>query len=488
MITNLSRTIVVAFGLAAVVGACGGGNNNSTPANDSGTGTNDTWQPPVDSGHVTDSGTTTMSDATAEAEGGMDHGAPSTTYPAFLPDVGTIQSNNGFVMNAPVIVPITWNADGSQTVFQNFADEIGATSYWHATTSEYGVGPATSGMANHVSLMTAPPASISDTDLQTMVANNAGAMNGWPAPTPNTIYAFFLAPQTSLNLNMGGMSSEGDAASGDACANGVGGYHSQVTVGSVTTSYAVVAACNFGGSATMAQQTTESMSHELIEAATDPQPNGTDDAGAPVAGWVGFDTDHFAYNWFFEFSNTEVGDACEVSADNFYEEKETSPAFDAFVQRTWSNKPGPMGHNPCVPAPSPSTTAYFNVAVLNLSEVTLTLPPQLTGATGNTNQQVKGVHIPVGKSAVVELGFFSDGPTSGPWTLSWHQGSPFNPNVATYLNATIDKTTGVNGEKAYVTVTPTSAGKLAGELLWIESTLGTAKHMMPIVISSYESD
>lgn len=476
--------VAVAAVVASAMGACGGGTSNSTAA-DAGKEA-ETLEPGVDAGAVIDARTGSTTDATAEAEAeaGVDHGAPSATYPAFKPDVGSIQNNMGLVMTDPVIVPITWSADPSQSLFQAFSDTVGATAYWAAAATEYGVKAAVSGAANHVSFTTTAPASISDCDLQSWVTTNAGAAGtGWPAATQNTIYAFFLPPGTSLNLGQcTGPGSGADAgAANDACTQGVGGYHSQVTVGSVTTSYAVVPSCTFKGSpATAQQQSTESMSHELLEAVTDPHPNDNN------PGWIGFDTDHFAYNWFFEFQNTENGDACEVYSDSFFEDKETTPApFDYFVQRTWSNKPGPLGHDPCVPAPA---DPYFNVAVLNLSEVTLSLPPQLTGMSTTVNQQVKGVHIPVGKSGVIELGFFSDGPTSGPMTISWKQGSPFNPTAATYLDATIDKTSGVNGEKAYVTVTPNAAGKLAGELLWIDVALGGVKHIMPIVISSYESD
>ncbi len=477
---NLSYVMVAAVLAGAY--ACGGSSNNASSTaggEDAGTTLTDAAPeaaPRKDAG-PTDAG---VSDAAAEAEAGLDHGAASTTYPAFLPSVGQIQNNGGYVMQHPVIVPVTWHSDPNEAMFQQFAASVGGTSWWHATTSEYGVGAATAGAP--VSMTTTAPSSMQDSDFQTLIQTNAaanadGGTGAWPAPTQDTIYAFFLDPTTSLNMGPGQ-----DGGPTDACSSGVGGYHGQVTVGSVTTAYAIVPSCTFGPPYTAPQQSTMSMSHELVEAATDPQPY----ANSP--GWTGFDQEHFGFDWLLEFSS-ELGDACELYQESFYEEKETSPSFDFFVQRTWSNAAGPLGHNPCVPAPADS---YFNVAILNLAETTITLPPQLTGGTTAQNIQVKGVHIPVGQSAQVELGFFSDGPTSGPWTLSWHQGSPFNPNKATYLNVTIDQTTGVNGEKAYATVTPTGESKLAAELLWFESTLGTGstavKHIMPVVISSYVSD
>jgi len=78
-----------------------------------------------------------------------------------------------------------------------------------------------------------------------------------------------------------------------------------VTVGTVTTSYAVVPSCDFKIVPTAADQSTASMSHELIEAATDPQPNATE------PGYVGFTATSFAFDYFQEFQS-ETGDACEL--------------------------------------------------------------------------------------------------------------------------------------------------------------------------------
>ncbi len=469
MRANLSIFVVGAI-LAA---ACGGGTNTSpsgesTPQNDGGT-EKETGAPQPEAGGVTDGGS---SDAQADAG---DHGQPSSNYPAFKPDFAVLQNNGGPIMKNPVVVAITWSSDPSEASFQSFADNLGATNYWKAAVGEYGVGPVVSGAMNHISMTTAAPASLADSDLQSMVTTNAGVTAGWPAPTADTIYAFFLPPGTLLQMGMGGGGGGADAGT-DACSQGVGGYHSEIAVGSVNAEYAVVPSCTFGPGNTAAQQSTMSMSHEIAESATDPLTNSN-------PGYIGFDQDHFGFDWFLEFQD-ENGDACEAYKDSFFEDKETTPPFDFWVQRTWSNKQGPLGHDPCQPGDEP----YFNVAILNMQEVTVTLPPQLTGMSTSQNVQVKGVHIPVGQSATVDVGFYSDAPTSGPWTLTWGQGSPFNPTPATYLGAKIDYTTGLNGQVAHVTVTPNAMGKLNAELLWFKSTLNGVSHVMPLVVSSYESD
>ena len=232
--------------------------------------------------------TTPVEAGVPEAAPAPSNGAPSTTYPAFPVTNGQLQ-NGGINMTAPVIVAITWNDDPSQAYYDTFADTLGGTAYWKATSSEWGIGPATSGAADHVHLATAIPTTLADSDLQTMVTTNAGVTAGWPAATSNTIYAFFLAPGTSLNLgNQGG----GGGGSSDACTNGVGGYHDQVDVGSVTTAYAVVDSCNLMITPTVADQTTASMSHEINEASSDPQPQSN------AGGVEGFDNNSFAFDYF----------------------------------------------------------------------------------------------------------------------------------------------------------------------------------------------
>jgi len=377
------------------------------------------------------------------------------TYPAFTPDFGQLVNHGEAVLAAPVVVPITWNGDPSQATFDQFVDGIGMTAYWKATTSEYGVGPVTSG--NHVHMSGAGPATMGDSDFKNQVSQNAGA--AWPAATDQSIYAFFLPPGTSLQIQ-----------GADACAHGIGGYHDQVMVGATLVAYAVVPSCSLGRGITPAQQSTAAMSHELIEAVTDPWPH------LAKPGLIGFDADHFSFDWFQSFQS-ENGDACELYRSSFFSVME--PSFTYWVQRTWSNDSARQGHNPCVPVPSPP---YFNVTPLNLTAVNIDTTP--LGRGGSATTPTKGVHIPLRQSATIDVGFYSDAPTSGPWTLDTMEGGPLNPVKTPRLTVKIDKSTGSNGDRATATVTVTTVGPLKGELLVFRSTLGTDKHYMPVVISS----
>jgi hypothetical protein len=397
-------------------------------------------------------------DGGSSSDAASQNPAPSSTYPAFPPDVGQIVDNGEAVLTSPVVVSITWDSDPSQATFDQFVDGIGASAYWSATTSEYGVGPAMSGTTDHVHMSMAAPATMRDSDMRALVTANAGM--SWPAPTDQIIYAFFLPPGTSFQ--MGGS---------DACGQGIGGYHDQVNVGSTAVAYAVVPSCTFPGSSNpAAQNSTISMSHELIEAVTDPRPSQSS------PGYVGFDSDHFSFDWFQAFQS-EIGDACELFRSSNFLNPE--PSFSYWVQRTWSNKSAKAGHNPCVPVPS---TPYFNVTPLALQTVTIDTTP--LGAGGSAQTPTKGVHIAGGQTGTIDVSFYSDRPTSGPWALDYIEGSPANPPKTPRLHVTFDKMTGWNGDKATATVTVNVVGPLKAELIVFRSVLGTEKHYMPVVIGS----
>jgi hypothetical protein len=267
----------------------------------------------------------------------------------------------------------------------------------------------------------------------------------------------------------------------DACQQGVGGYHGSVTspVLGGDVAYAVVPSCAFGGPTT--DESTASMSHELIEAATDPF---SSDRNVQNVAWYGFDQNHFDWMYFNELQ-AENGDACEFYREAFFQN--TEPSFSYVVQRIWSNSSIAGGHHPCVPVPS---GPYFNVTPLGLKPVTVTLPGLLTGGGGPQNTSTMGVRIPAGQTGTFTVGFYSDAPTSGPWTISATTGNPIlrgQDFLAQYngstITASVDRTSGLNGEKAHVTVSVTTTGAtFGGELLTITSTLGGVAHYMPIWI------
>jgi hypothetical protein len=426
-------------------------------------------------------------DAAAEAQavdsGQADVAAPGSKYPSFTPGVGQIVRNAGDVMRDSTIVSITWNSDPSQSLIDTFVDGIGASSYWQAVGRDYGVGTATSGAANHVHMGASPPASLVETsdansDVRQLVLANVGTT--WPAPTRNTIYALFLPPGTTLLVRptTGGTPS-------DICHQGIAGYHSAMPAagdGPPELAYTVIPSCRPHGSP-VPQLSTIAMGHELVESATDPY--GADRSAANV-GWYGFDDAHFAFAYFNQLQG-EVGDVCELTAQSF---TTGGGVFPYLLPRIWSNSSGAAGHDPCIPAPP---GPYFNVTPLGLDDVQVTVPGTLTGGATSTFT-TRGVRVPEGRTATFTLGFYSDGPTGGAWTIDAVPGNPVlagsgdggdvlsqaNPSQ---ISAALDKTSGQDGDTAQVTVTVASTGKaFGGELLTITSTLNGVVSTMPVWI------
>ncbi len=443
------------------------------------------------------------------AEVGSDaNGAVSTTYPAFTVDAPQIQSNQGKVLKAPVIVTVTWPLDDRNiTTWEALGDSIGGSPFWAATTSEYGVGPATSGASAHVRMVTPLPASISYTALESYVLaqitatppqpdagapdaapGDGGSADGgvdggagdaaptdpaWPAPVSvggdvQTIYAVYIPASVTVT----------DPGSGASfCAYGSSGYHSNVTVGAASVAYAVSLDCAPGS----LPPEEETAVHELIEAATDPYPNG-------ALGFVNFDNNHIA--WELEnggLGSIELGDVCQNWADSYYQETGTFPYW---AQRTWSNASMAAGHAPCVPRPS---GAYYGMTLLpsQAQSVSINL-----AAVGGGPTTTRAFRAPVGQAVTFQVGFYSDAATP-PWTIGYDLPATaplFNfttnktPGNGT-ATVTIDKTSGQNGEIANVTVTPTAAGDLGFQIMTITwdpppaAQAGSfAPHFLPILI------
>jgi hypothetical protein len=134
-----------------------------------------------------------------------DHGAPSTTFPAFPPDMPTLQNHGGHVLANPVVVTVTFPGDTNADAYEQLGDTIGATSYWKTVTGEYGVGPITSGPSNHVRVPTTPAIVTTDPNndpveqiadwLVTQLSDTA--TSHFPDPTDQSIYAIYMSGQAT---------------------------------------------------------------------------------------------------------------------------------------------------------------------------------------------------------------------------------------------------------------------------------------------------
>ena len=337
-------------------------------------------------------------------------------YPSAHAAPETVDYHGGRVIKNVKVVSITWTGDALQDRIQQFGDTITATPYWSvlgeycdkATPTPNCVGPGTSG--GHVVLTDAPASSYIDSSrggsasMQDFVKSKI-ADGTFPAPDADTLYAIYLPESTTVTLD------------GEKSCQGFGAYHNTtklVPPGSadgqnVYVPYAIIPRCS-----TSEAELTVSASHELAEAATDPDIGinslsfyNEDQVWAPAGG--------------------EVGDLCEFGGGN---SAWTESTFA--VQRLWSNKSALAGHNPCVPIPN--GTVYFNAAP----------------AAGK-----ESLALTVGKSATIEIDAFSDAPYDD-WTLSVVDGARYTGDVPS-LDFQLDKTTVHNGSKAKLTITLTQA-------------------------------
>jgi hypothetical protein len=453
---------------AAPLGACGSSGNGSKPAADSGA-------------------------AEDASEGGEEDGGEggAVTYPAFPVDTPQIAKNQGAVLTSPVIVTVSWPGDTSASTWEAFDDGIGATSYWSATTSQYGVGAAVGGPSNHVRMTQPLASSLSYTDVQTFVVNtltgggagggDAGAADAgppnpaWPAPTKDakgnvqTIYALYIPASTTVT----------DPGSGASfCDEGALGYHDSVTVGGSQVAYAVSLECP----KLPLSEVEETAAHELIEASTDPYTESS------TLGYVGFDPDHVAWDLYTGY-NDELADACENWQDSYYQE---TGSFPYWVQRSWSNEAAPLGHSPCAPAPA---GPYKGITIFPSAESTVKV--NLTSVGGSSASPSKGFKATLNQPLTFQVGFFSDAPTSEPWTIDYDfpatlqtmdftTGNPLDNGAGTVK---FDKTSGQNGDKANVTVTVTRAAPTGFHVIaitWNPPTGAQAAlyvpHYLPILV------
>jgi len=403
--------------------------------------------------------------APVDAGSDVDNGAPSTNYPAPHPPLPqVVNAAKGPVLTSPKIVYVFYPNYAREAELQTFAQAMASSPYWTTTTSEYGVGAIA--YESTVDLTDAAPQTISQTDLESWVASELQS-GAFGTPDPQAIYTIVFPSTTTITQPNPVSGAFGTVNSCTAFL----GYHdnTQVALGDAGTTefaYAVIPTCPQAGASSL----TETLSHEWIEAATDPLVTtaGTFTlTGGPNAAYYGPDADHLIWAL---LGGGEVGDMCEPegSGANF-----TPTDLNESVQRTWSNASAQASHDPCVPLP---TGAFFDSAPV-LDE-TVTFDSAFTGSITS-----KGVTIAQGQSKTIEVDLFSDGDTGGPWTvdaydvLSTYYGSY---GLKQSLDFSWDRASGQNGEKLHLTISVTGPSPVGGaHAFMIVSRLGTRRAVWP---------
>lgn len=376
-------------------------------------------------------------DATPAETGTPDTGTKvDAGFPGPHPDVPQVQTYGGPVLTAPKVIPIFFPNDPDQAKVEDFLGKIAASPYWGQTTSEYGVGPLSVGTS--IVVTDTPPTTINVSQIDAwLVSYLDGTHPEFPPIDTNNIYTVFYPASTTIS----------DPSFGTSCVQ-FGGYHySTQGAGGKDVVYAVMPRCSSLGSIQGFDALSGGLSHELIEASTDPLSSN------PAYAYA--DVDHFVWNI---MPLGEIGDMCA------YEPQSYQPLVGSYVvQRVWSNVSAAAGHDPCVPAMS---GAYFNAAPVLKDNVTIDYYGQKV--------PTKGIQIPLNQSKTIPVQLFSDGPTAD-WTVQAVDSTYGTGNPAE-LKFSWDKQSGNNGDTLQMTVTRLRNGTYGGSefILYAQKGLTTA--------------
>jgi len=358
-------------------------------------------------------------------------------------DLPTAMSVGGPVLKAPRVQPVYFGSYGFASDTDVFLSDFGKSAYWTAMAAEYGVGPLGVQPGFHPSV--ALPATLTEAELPGLL-DQAFQETGSPlgAADAQTIYALFFPPSTTLSYKGVTLCGEGHPE----------GYHDEWTVGSANVPVAIFPGCatsTLNSQLTGLDVLTPVISHELVEAATDPYVNT-----APAFRAV--DANHGL--WGAALGGAEVSDLCENEVPSTL----TLEGLGHPVQRYWSNLSAQASRGPCLPIPAGE--AYFN-AIAELGDTALV-----------DNGQGGKVRIPVmkaklGAAATAELHFRGEEGAPREWqVVAFEVDDPSNPLPA-HVTAAAKGGRGVTTSVAVTTGVAPVAGVLP---LVLVATDGEAFH------------
>jgi hypothetical protein len=378
-------------------------------------------------------------DATADAASDpADAGSFVDGYAASHLPFPAILNSGGTVLASPKFVLLSWDGYDYESEIEELTGRIGGSAYWATVTGEYGIGPGT--YVKRVSLGSSASAAYTDAQLRTLLSKGFSQLPDLGTPDPSTVYIFLIPKSTAVSFQ------------GSTSCSGFAGYHEETSVSGVAIPYAVIGECAKFNGLTGIDAVTGTLSHELIEAVTDPFPDNHAAYQNPSNANLG---------WSEGASGGELADMCAGDPEAFFLSKEISldagGVGPAVLQRSWSNANIASGIDPCVP--DLPNKAYFEAmpVVPDILDVTFSDSPELF--------MIDGVDVGTG-SRTFELDLFSDRPTTD-WTVSGVDVQGFIDN-ATYMTFSFSggtssglggsTATGNNGTKLQVTITPTAAG------------------------------
>jgi hypothetical protein len=343
------------------------------------------------------------------------------------------------VLASATVVPVYFSGDALQPAIDANL-KAWPTSRSFQALAEYGITSATIGTSIIVS--ETPAATLTQSDIQAWIE---GKLDGShpefglvdSATLASKVFVFFY-PATS-NVSWLTISE---------CQSS---YNAGVTLASgAVANYAVVAEC---GTPSPGLSETDALTGSALGAVASQMASPESKVKAYPTNWEFFDTAH-AQDALVSLASVQVLGGCALA--------EWSPVpsggpmvaggvvLDSGVPQdallygfAWSNKAAAAYHDPCVPNVGGS---YFVSVPAAHDEVQVTLQP-LAGPMVVT---ATGVLVPVGSTKTVDVELLSDGPTSGPWTVSTQL------LFGTGFTFSFDRTTGQNGDVLHLSITAPS--------------------------------
>jgi hypothetical protein len=229
----------------------------------------------------------------------------------------------GPYLRRPRVVTVTFAGDDPVLVsrLERFGSLITRTGWWREVTEGYCVrsdcirqGRPGAG----VRLRSALPARVRDADIEMLLAREVEAGRIKPLDA-DTLLLAYLPAGVALS----------DAFHPLYCGGGPRAFHRALKLGESKIPFAVLPRC--GGEAEL----TATASHEILEAATNPDPSAR-----------GFAFERAAANAGFTAAGVEPVDPCGLLTIGKHQTLESG----FVVQRAWSNRQASLGRDPCVPS------------------------------------------------------------------------------------------------------------------------------------------
>ncbi len=342
-----------------------------------------------------------------------------------------VAHQGGPFLRTPVITTVTFAGDEPSVVerLESFGELIGRSAWWEKVMEGYCEGAKDCVRAarggRRIRLPRHLPPHVSDVQIEALLEDEArtGALTDLER---DALVLVYLPPRVGLS----------DAFNPFYCDGGPRGFHRMLRTARVSFPFAVVPRC--GDEA----ETTATASHEIVEAATNPDPSRP-----------GFRLPQGSAAFAFAAAGGEPVDPCRLL--NFDRHRIDESGFR--MQRAWSNRLADAGGDPCAPSvrDRPFVALVPRTPVVRLDAE--------------------------GATASITLNAASDRPVES-WAVSAIDVTG-EQEGRQYVEARLDKTSVASGDVALLTIRVVRLHPRQISIVGLVSRVGTHAHLWPIAVS-----